>query len=118
MVRTSEGSSAISAIPPALSVIGPNASRATMTPVIDNMLVAAIAMLYRPARLSPWGASSNAPQMLAQTASTGSAVAFIEMPKPAMMLVASPVNEALAIVLTKNVPIIDATIETAPSTSG
>ena len=46
------------------------------------------------------GASANAPQMLAQTARTGRAVAFIEMPRPAMILVASPVSDALAIVLT------------------
>ena len=53
------------------------------------------------------GASWNAPQMLAHTAMTGRAVAFIEMPRPAMMLVASPVSEASAIVLTglKSVPV-------------
>ena len=42
--RTSFGSFDISAMPPALSVIGPNASSATIMPVIDSMLVAAIAM--------------------------------------------------------------------------
>ncbi len=105
MLRTSGGSSAISAMPPALSVIGPKASSATTTPVIDSIVVAAMAMLYRPPMLS--GASWNAPQMLAQTAMTGRAVAFIEMPRPAMMLVASPVSEASAMVLTglKSVPV-------------
>ena len=34
----------ISAMPPALSVIGPNASSATIMPVIDSIAVAAIAM--------------------------------------------------------------------------
>ena len=100
MLRISGGSSDISAMPPALSVIGPNASSATTTPVIESMVVAAIAMLYRPPSSTPSGASANAPQMLAQTASTGRAVAFIEMPRPAMMLVASPVSEAFAIVFT------------------
>ena len=40
----SEGNSAISAIPPALSVIGPNASRATIIPVKESIDVAAIAI--------------------------------------------------------------------------
>ena len=41
------------------------------------------------------------------TAITGSVVAFIETPRPAMMFVASPVREALAIDLTglKSVPV-------------
>jgi hypothetical protein len=42
--RTAGGRSAISAMPPALSVIGPYASSATIMPVIDSMAVAAIAM--------------------------------------------------------------------------
>ena len=71
-----------------------------MTPVIDNIAVAAMAMLYRPASSSPAGASANAPQMLAQTAITGQVVAFMETPRPAMILVASPVNDASAMVLT------------------
>ncbi len=58
-------------------------------PVIDSIAVAAIAMPYRPAR---W----YAPQIAAHTASTGHAVDFIEMPRPAMMLVAWPVVEAFA----------------------
>ncbi len=94
-------------MPPALSVIGPNASSATMTPVIDSIVVAAMAMLYRPASESPAGASRNEPQMLAQTAMTGHAVDFIDTPRPAMMLVASPVSDASAIVFTglKSVPV-------------
>ncbi len=86
---TALGKSAISAIPPALSVIGPYASSATMMPVIDNIEVAAIAMPYRPAR---W----NEAKMAAQIASRGQAHAFIETASPAMMLVAWPVVEAFA----------------------
>ena len=44
MALISAGSSAISAIPPALSVMGPNASRATIIPVKESIDVAAIAM--------------------------------------------------------------------------
>ena len=42
--RTLDGSSAISAIPPALSVIGPYASSATTIPAIDSIDIAATAM--------------------------------------------------------------------------
>ena len=58
-------------------------------PVSDNMAVAAMAMPYRPP-------SSNAPQIAKQIAITGSAVDFIDTPRPAMMLVAWPVCEAAA----------------------
>ena len=44
MSRTLFGNSAISAMPPALSVIGPYASSATMMPAIDSIAVAATAM--------------------------------------------------------------------------
>ena len=49
MLRTESGSFAISAMPPALSVIGPYASSATMMPAIDSIDVAAIAIPYNPA---------------------------------------------------------------------
>ncbi|MNP85611.1 hypothetical protein D3C76_1854230 [compost metagenome] len=49
-------------------------------PAIDSIAVAAIAMPYRPA-------SANAPQIARHTAITGSAVDFIDTPRPAMMLV-------------------------------
>src|SRR5256885_16572487 len=58
-------------------------------PVIDSIEVAAIAIPYRPS-------SVNAPQIARHTAMTGSAVAFIDTPSPAMMLVAWPVSEAAA----------------------
>ena len=41
-LRTSSGRSAISAIPPALSVIGPNASSATISPVSESCAITAI----------------------------------------------------------------------------
>ena len=44
MLRTDSGSSAISAMPPALSVIGPNASSATTTPVSDSIAMTATPM--------------------------------------------------------------------------
>ena len=43
-LRTSSGRSAISAIPPALSVIGPNASSATINPVSDSCAISATPM--------------------------------------------------------------------------
>jgi hypothetical protein len=41
---TSSGRSAISAMPPALSVIGPNASSATIRPVIESCAITATAI--------------------------------------------------------------------------
>ena len=61
-------------------------------PVIDSMAVAAMAMPYRPSRAAP----SVEPQIARHTAITGSAVDFIDTPRPAMMLVAWPVCEAAA----------------------
>ncbi len=60
-----------------------------MMPAIDSIEVAAIAMPYRPA-------SENDTQIARQTAITGHAVAFIDTPMPAMMLVAWPVVDACA----------------------
>src|SRR5438477_8496987 len=89
MARTESGSFAISAMPPALSVIGPYASSATMMPAIDSIETAAIAMPYKPA-------SQNDTQIAMHTAITGHAVDFIDTPMPAMMLVACPVVDACA----------------------
>ena len=58
-------------------------------PAIDSIAVAAMAMPNRPP-------SANAPQIAAQITITGSAVDFIEMPRPAMMLVPWPVVDACA----------------------
>ncbi len=100
MSRTLAGISAISAMPPALSVIGPYASSATTMPAIESMEVAAIAMPYRPA-------SQNADQMARQMTMTGHPVDFMETAMPAMMLVAWPLVEASATYLTgkKSVPV-------------
>ena len=43
-LRTSSGRSAISAMPPALSVIGPKASSATIRPVSDSCAITATPM--------------------------------------------------------------------------
>jgi hypothetical protein len=48
-LRTSAGKSDISAMPPALSVTGPNASSATTTPASASIVVTAIAMPNNPA---------------------------------------------------------------------
>ena len=87
-------------MPPALSVIGPNASSATIMPVIDSMP-------SRRSRCRRGRASSYAPQIAAQTASTGSAVDFIDTPRPAMMFVAWPVVDDAATFFTglKFVPV-------------
>ena len=44
MPRTDSGMSAISAIPPALSVTGPNASSATIRPHIESCAITATPM--------------------------------------------------------------------------
>ena len=54
MSRTSCGMSAISAMPPALSVIGPNASSATITPHSESCAITATPTPNMPA-------SSDAP---------------------------------------------------------
>jgi hypothetical protein len=51
VTRTSFGRSDISAMPPALSVTGPNASSATMMPATDSIAVTAMAMPKRPAKV-------------------------------------------------------------------
>ena len=70
MARTSGGRSAISAIPPALSVTGPYASSATMRPVIESCAITATPIPNRPAR---WFAN----RIPTAITITGSAVACI-----------------------------------------
>ena len=48
--RTSLGRLAITATPPALSVIGPNESSEMITPAMDNIDITAIAIPYSPAK--------------------------------------------------------------------
>src|SRR5690606_42159710 len=76
-------------------------------PAIDSIEVAAIAMPYSPP--SAWQA-----QIAMQTAITGQAVDFIEMPSPAMMLVPWPVVEAAAMCRTGLtwVPVYQSVIQT------
>ncbi len=65
-------------------------------PVIESIAVAAIAMPYRPRPSRMCCPSSYEPQIARHTANTGSAVDFIDTPRPAMMLVACPVCDAAA----------------------
>ena len=58
-------------------------------PVIDSIAVAAMAIPYSPA-------SQYDPRIARHTDITGHAVAFIDTPRPAMMLVAWPVVDACA----------------------
>ena len=58
-----------------------------MMPAIDSMAVAAIATPYRPA-------SMKDARIATHTNTTGQAVDFIEMARPAMMLVPCPVSDA------------------------
>ncbi len=51
VARTSGGRSAISAMPPALSVTGPKASSATTTPASASIVVTAMAIPNSPASM-------------------------------------------------------------------
>ena len=68
MVRTVFGKPLITAMPPALSVIGPKASSEIMMPDIESIAMTATAMPYRPAAL--WLSQIDAAMQ-----STGKAVA-------------------------------------------
>ena len=83
---TSFGSSDISAIPPALSDIGPYASTANWIPVLESIPTAAIAMPYKPP-------SSKAEIIAAERIKIGIAVEIIPVPKPAIKFVAAPVTD-------------------------
>ena len=84
VLLTSDPKPAISAIPLALSTIGPKASIATMMPVMDCIPTVAMAMPYTPANLC---ARKIAPQMTTM----GRAVPLIPIAKPARIVVADPV---------------------------
>ena len=75
------GRSAISAMPPALSVTGPYASSATIRPVIESCAITATPIPKRPAK---WLAT----RMPAASTITGAAVACIPTARPSMMFVA------------------------------
>ena len=93
IARTLSGRSAISAMPPALSVTGPYASSATIRPVIESCAMTATPMPKRPAK---WLAT----RMPVASTTTGSAVACMPTARPSMMFVACPVCDAFAIDLT------------------
>ncbi|MNE35343.1 hypothetical protein D3C80_1290970 [compost metagenome] len=78
--RTSGGRPAISAMPPALSVTGPKASRATIIPATPSMVVVAMAMPNRPAN---WKAATM-PTMMVKA---GRAVDSSETARPWITLV-------------------------------
>ena len=94
IARTDSGRSAISAMPPALSVTGPYASSATIRPVIESCAITATPIPKRPAK---WLRDAGCP---AAITITGSAVACMPTARPSMMFVAWPVCEALAIFFT------------------
>ena len=93
IARTDSGRSAISAIPPALSVTGPKASSATMRPVIESWAITATPIPKRPAK---WFAV----RMPTTITITGTAVACMPTARPSMMFVAWPVCDAAAIFFT------------------
>ena len=88
--RTSGGSPACSAIPPALSATGPYASVAKVMPSVDNIPTAAKATPYVPAR-------SLVSHMAMTTTIPGTTVLNIPSPNPPMMTVAGPVSDCAAI---------------------
>ena len=93
ILRTSFPRWAISAIPPALSVIGPNASIATIIPAIDSIETAATATPYKPPLSAP-PQIQKLPRMDTAITTTGQAVACIPTARPAMTLVPWPVSLA------------------------
>ena len=97
---TSWGKSAICAIPPALSLIGPYPSTLTVIPTVHNIPTAANAIPYPPA--PTWAASPKkyATAITTAKAKIVRAVDFIPEPKPAIIFVAWPVWLSLAITFT------------------
>ena len=88
--RTSFGRSLISAIPPALSAIGPKASMASCMAVVAIIPAAAIATPYRPAQ-------AYEPQMPEASTRMGRKVLSIPTANPPITLVACPVDDCLMI---------------------
>ena len=88
--RTFGSSPVISAIPPALSAIGPYASTASWIPIVASIPSAAIPIPYNPA-------NSYAKSIAKAIVKTGNAVEIIPVPKPEIIFVAEPVSEAFEI---------------------
>src|SRR5690606_24168267 len=80
--RTYLGRPDISAMPPALSEIGPYASTASLIPRLESIPTAAIAIPYRPAK---W----NAPMIDKAMIRIGIAVDIIPIPRPDIIFVRS-----------------------------
>jgi hypothetical protein len=76
-----------------LSVTGPYASRATISPVSASCAITATPIPYRPA-------ISYEPTIAAAITITGAAVACIPIASPSMMFVACPVRDAFEIPFT------------------
>src|SRR3989344_4619269 len=93
MLLTSWGAPLISAIPPALSVIGPKESIAIIIPATESIDTAATAIPYKPANIKLL--SIPAPII-----KTGNAVDSSPTDNPRIILVPWPDSEALAIDLT------------------
>ncbi len=99
MSRTSLPRCDISAMPPALSVIGPKASIATTIPAIESIDTAATATPYKPPESAP-PHTQKLPRIAAAITTTGAAVDCMPTASPAMMLVAWPVSLALEMYFT------------------
>ena len=84
--RTSFGNSHISAIPPALSAMGPNASMANCMAVVAIIPAAAMATPYKPAH-------ENEPHIPPAKTRMGNKVDSIPTAKPPITLVACPVDD-------------------------
>ena len=96
--RTSFGNSHISAMPPALSAIGPNASIASCMAVVAIIPAAAIATPYNPAH-------AKEPQIPPANTNIGRNVDSIPTASPPITLVACPVADCLIILFTGRFPI-------------
>ena len=84
--RTDSSRPDISAIPPALSAMGPYASTATVIPVVESIPTAARAIPYNPS--TPY-----ATKIPTQISRIGNAVDFIPTAIPLMIVVAAPVSD-------------------------
>ena len=86
MSRTLSSRPDISAIPPALSAIGPYASTATVLPVVASIPTAARAIPYTPAIM-------KATIIATAIRTTGNAQDCIPTARPLMIFVADPVSD-------------------------
>ena len=94
-LRTSLPKPDISALPPALSAIGPYASVANVIPNVESIPTAAIPIPYNPIPIllkSKPEAKRKELVIPTTTANTGTAVDNIPKPKPEMITVAGPVK--------------------------